>query len=486
MLGLGVFAIVWGARLVVIDRYGSDLPKWDQWSAEGEALFVPFQHDQLPWSALVRPHNEHRILFTRVLALGLFAANGRWDARLECVANATLPALLAAWLCLWGAPLLAPRWRLAWPALVVGLMAPPIAWDNVLSGFHSQQYFLVAFSLGAFALLETPALSLRWWFAAAAAFCALCSMGSGLLAPLAVLAVLLLTSRGIRDIRIAAPALTVCTAAVALGVALQFSIATSPALHAHSVGEYLATATKYLAWPFARYPGHTSWWFMPIFFLAWLPWSWLTLRLWRRRTAGSGERAVCAAGLWALLQIAASAFARGAGAPDPASRYVDNLVVGVGANALAFLLLARACAFDRPPRPLLARLAFAGVALAITGLGVHTTYQMLYRLPLNRQLSRNYESNVRAYLASGDTSVITGAGRVVPHTDPAALLRDLDQPDLRSILPASVQPAATRAGPLSRFARIAAVLGPIVILIGLLLVVAAIAPARPRPDSLPA
>jgi len=45
VLTLSLFGIIVGAKLVVIDRFGSDLPTWDQWDAEADKVYLPFfQH----------------------------------------------------------------------------------------------------------------------------------------------------------------------------------------------------------------------------------------------------------------------------------------------------------------------------------------------------------------------------------------------------------------------------------------------------------
>ena len=40
-------------------------------------------------------HNEHRIFFSRVLALDLLVLNGQWDPRLQQVVNAGLQSVIA-------------------------------------------------------------------------------------------------------------------------------------------------------------------------------------------------------------------------------------------------------------------------------------------------------------------------------------------------------------------------------------------------------
>jgi hypothetical protein len=55
--------------IIVILRFGIDLPYWDDWA------FVPLleyvQQGRLPLSELLAQHNEHRMVFPRLLKLAL-------------------------------------------------------------------------------------------------------------------------------------------------------------------------------------------------------------------------------------------------------------------------------------------------------------------------------------------------------------------------------------------------------------------------------
>jgi hypothetical protein len=91
---VALLGIILGARLWLISGYGSALPILDQRDAEDAYLFKPWLENTLRWPDLFSPHNEHRIVFSRLLALGLLAANGQWDALLEMTANAMLCGLI--------------------------------------------------------------------------------------------------------------------------------------------------------------------------------------------------------------------------------------------------------------------------------------------------------------------------------------------------------------------------------------------------------
>src|SRR5437016_3472021 len=86
----GFFLVIVGARLCLVADYGSSLPMYDQWDGEGATLFKPWRDGTLRLVDFVAPHNEHRMLPSKLLALGLLRLNGQWDARLQMTVNAIL------------------------------------------------------------------------------------------------------------------------------------------------------------------------------------------------------------------------------------------------------------------------------------------------------------------------------------------------------------------------------------------------------------
>lgn len=229
----GLFLVILGLKFDVIHRFGSALPMWDQWDAEGLHVFVPQAAHKLGPGDFFRAHNEHRIALARLLGFAELATNGQWDARLQCVVNAFLHAAFGVFLYLFGRRSLSPRWHTAWFAFVAALIGPPLAWQNAISGFHSQQYFLLPLSFGMIVLLpDASPWSVRWWLGAACGALALFSMASGLLAAAVVIAVMLLA--GWRRGRLIASGRnlwigTALASAVLLGLAL---VAARPATRA--------------------------------------------------------------------------------------------------------------------------------------------------------------------------------------------------------------------------------------------------------------
>ena len=76
--------------MLVIQRFGSAVPYWDQWDAEGDLLYKAYINSNLSFATLISSHNEHRVLVTRSFSLGLFELNGGWDPILQMIANAAL------------------------------------------------------------------------------------------------------------------------------------------------------------------------------------------------------------------------------------------------------------------------------------------------------------------------------------------------------------------------------------------------------------
>ena len=97
-----LFLIVLGAKLWVVQLFGSELPLWDQWYEAG-AFFQPWMDGHLTWKDFFTPSNEHRIVFTKLLDMALIKLNGRWEPLLQmtvnCFIHAAFVCALAAAVC---------------------------------------------------------------------------------------------------------------------------------------------------------------------------------------------------------------------------------------------------------------------------------------------------------------------------------------------------------------------------------------------------
>lgn len=453
-----LFALIVTGKWTTFDRYGSPMPDWDQWDAEAMETYLPWFTKDRVIHHLLNAHNEHRVILTKLQHLSLVLLNGQWDARLEAATNAAIHAAIAITLWLLGARIVrhssaagsatAPpspwfaRGVLAMLFLVaLALFAVPVAWQNVLAGFHSQQFWLVGFSLATIlALPFARAWSTTWWIGAFSAVLVLGSMGSGFLASIAVLIVLgyrwMLRELTFRE---ALPSLVVAFACVAIGVLTRVEVEFHAELKAKSAHDFIFSLIHSLQWPWRERDWAAA--------VLWLPWLLLALRAFRPAAAKSlapfslySARAVLALGGWVLLQLAATAYARGAGADYPASRYMDTLTFAAMVNAVALLWLL----VHRPAaRRLAGTISLTVIALgwlATFGFGIYSLLSnyVRYEIADTRRYTVKAEGNLRRFLVTNDP--IHFANGDVPFPTPEGLIARLEFPSIRAIMGVPVRP----------------------------------------------
>lgn len=441
-LGLGLALVILGAKLWLIARYGVATPVWDQWDAEGAGLFLPYLNHTLTLKDFFAPHNEHRIVFPRLLALGLLVLNRQWDAKLEMTANAALhtaTALLLFWML---ARRLHPRLIGGLALTVLAAFALPFGCENTLSGFQSAFYFLFLSAVAALALLTlSPRCSTRWWLGLLAAGLGIFTMASGFFAAAAVCALLVLEGaarpRAWKD---QALPVVCCLAVVAGGLALTVNMEGHRTLHAQSVADFLAALAKALAWPNTDWPWMSLVNVLPIGLL-------LTQHL-RAHAAGARapvadrttERFTLALSIWVFLQAAASAYARGAHGAGPVSRYMDLLSVGMLANMVAIILLLTRDTPRLPARPLWSVCFTGWLIVTAAGLIRLSVFDWGYYLPLKKRQADAQTAVLRAYLATGDRQILLAQPPdALPYPHLGRFVTLAGEPGLQAILPADVR-----------------------------------------------
>jgi hypothetical protein len=433
-LFLSLLTAILGAKFGLIDRYGSDLPYWDQWDAEGARLFRPYVEGTLPAADLFAPHNEHRPLFTRLLALLLLEAGDRqWDGRIQLVANALLHASIALLLLglVWHA--LPPLAVIPFTGFLALAFGSPVSWENTLVGFQSQFYFVLLFStlhVGA-TLLARPR-SWIWWVAPLAGMAALFSMASGVLSAVAILAAMAI--RALRDRRFSSGDAYVVVGNALLIIAgwlLRVDVAGHAALKAGSPAVWLDAWLHQFSWPIV------SLWAAPLGLVAPLA---TAVAYGRKQIDGPVALALLGGCAWFCLQAAAIAYARGAEGHGYASRYTDILAIGqvIGALALAYLAVTA--------RQTRARVGWLVLTVAFMVVGVwgqsrqagETQRNSLQVFPA---VNEARIVSVRRYLANRDPAFFKKEPwDELPYPSAAYLAQLLDTPSIRALQPASVRP----------------------------------------------
>ncbi len=431
---LSLFLAGLGAKLWLIHRFGSSLPIWDGWE-EAPYAYMPFFHGRLSWHDLFAPHNEHRIFFTRIYGLVLLLLNGQWDAQLQMAGSAILDALVIVSL----GKLLARKigtdcWPWLWLPLAAVLVLP-FAWENTLSGFQSQFYFLLLFSLPVLWLLvRCPAWSWRWWLGVVCGVCALFTVAAGFIAATAVFAMLILKIIRRRDgWQAYVPTLAVCVALTMAGLALTVPVPQHAVLKAQSARDFLVSFGSNLAWPWIVVPPFAVVNCLPLLLLGWF-------YLRSREENLQAEELVLVLGGWTIISAAASGYARGAGGAFPQWRYMDGASFVLIANAAALLLLMKRYHGCLPPGRWKVPAATLWGLVNMAGLLLLSGRAWSFDIPERTFYSRAHIKSARAFLATDDIRFLSA--KLKPERAlifPNRLAWILRDPNIRSRLPAGVR-----------------------------------------------
>ena len=428
---LAVACLVAGTRLLLVSRWGGDGPYLDECNQTG-IFHIWAGQGQLSLARLTGALFEHRLITQRLYSLGLAWANGgQWDVRVELVASACLWGVFAGALTAFGVSSLRGWAVAAWAVFVFLAEAIPHAWENLLWAFQVQFLFLVGFTVFALWLVpRSKALSPPWWLGLLCGIAACATQAAGLLVwPVLLLAVgaRCAFGRANRDWR---SLVGIALLGMALLGALWANARTNhqDTLHANSLGIWWPAFTGLMAWPWSA-----SVWVASVM---WLP-SLLYLAFSRRdRPSSSGEWGLALV-VWAVLQAASAAWARGAMLVHglPPSRYADTLIIGVLGNCLLLLSWAQ-CMGQTVALALRRWVAVAWMAAALAGLGCYLG-ELTYSPTMASQISlisladfissREIQAEAfRAYGRTGNPKVLDTKPIIYPvDTDLAAIVDSL-------------------------------------------------------------
>lgn len=363
---------------------------------------------------------------------------------------------------------------LLWLPFVLAL-ALPFGWENSLAGFQSQFYFLLVFSLLTLWLLSLHApKSAPWWFGVATAIMSLFTVASGFLAAAAVFVLVALhVSRRPKDWKQQLPTLAFCAAVVVSGLLLKADVKAHHVLQAHSALEFLIALGNNLAWPWIGVPPFAVFNLLPLAALAWF-------YLKQKEVDRPAEEMTLAIRIWAILQGAAAAYARGADGKPPGWRYMDSSSFILIANCFSIAILmsrhfgetAGTLAGDWRPRdhareeggapsglwtirsagPLMFAVFVLWAIVCAVGLALLTLRAWRIDIPERHLYYRAQLQDTRAFMATDDILVFEGkpkshsafcdADLCAPRSSYEAerLVKYLRNPRIREILPVCARP----------------------------------------------
>jgi hypothetical protein len=429
-----LFAVVVGAKLWLIQAYATAIPYWDQWD-EARLLFKPWLEGHLTLGALFAPHNEHRIFFTRVLDLFVVWLNGQWDPMLQMTINAFIHAGYACGLayCLWVFTGRKHEGLICF--LLVPFFAFPFAAENTIHGFQSQMYFLGIFSVATIIGLGFGRPGGCWWFLGLAmGVMSIFTMGSGLLASLAVIGLMLLRMLRQRGANRDQLITMGCSLAVFIfGLSLNVTADEDRQFQAKTLWRFFHALSVCLAWPFHRNPAMSC--------VICLPLGMTILKYFRSgfKDPRAAEFILCL-GFWGFLQSVALAYGRAL--LTDSSRYMDTLD-GIPIASLASLfILGENAKFRQVSRQL--TLFFAGLWVAALFWGMEQISWPTggdYSSPASHfEWSRMWglieEENLRAFVTTDDPACLSNKPLLaIPYAKPARLIEQMRDPKLSAIMP---------------------------------------------------
>ena len=460
--GLGIFCIVFGARLCWLNLFSRSVPFWDEWEGDALYILIPFNGGFLDWGALIMPQWEHRILLTRTITLFGTLVNGEWDPRVAMTVSAAMFALTTTLL---GIVLLATRQRggLVAAGILTVAAALPYDFNNLLWGGQTQMYGLVLFAVCCLGIASTPEVTAGTYAAAGAAgLVSLFTMGAGPVGSGCAVGICLVRSGFERAQRRRLLGLAAVFCGVALvGVCLHVSSRAHVGFYARNFGQFQKAFTGILAWPLPPWIGFGA--------LVWLPWAVNGVSILRRREANAVEWLAVGLGAWAAVDAIALGYARQYEGPPFDSRFFTPISVGAWASLLSSAaLLGRSRSRRAAALPLVATVA-VGIGLICYGIvGLKGAGE-------SRVDREDRERRVRLFLATGNPTPVM---EKPTHTNGEPVIDRLESPLLQTILPAAFRRelaarpghsalASAAAGPVTTATRTLMKLGPLIALLGL-------------------
>ncbi|MBE9463519.1 hypothetical protein ACFP1I_11365 [Dyadobacter subterraneus] len=428
LLFLLLFALIAIPRWYYVEHFAVSLPFWDQWDAEGDHLLRPWLEGTFKFQDLWLPHNEHRVLPTRLLTLLSYEISGHWnnltEARINILLASSSPFLLILLVYKTG-ELKGIKWLML-PVILTGAVFP-FVWENLLVGFQSQFYFLILFTVSALALsvwrpFKTVSFILIFILCVLSVF----TMASGIMTPFAVASVYIFHAYlGKKQAK------TILFISILLITALVGYLTIPPMpgheiFKAHSVKELFTTFLLMESWPFkVRYWAAL---------MLWIPTCIALPYLIHHKNFTRYDLLMAGCLLWSLLQAFATSYGRGHDLNSVTSRYADFLCIGLTANAWFALRL-----------PILFyKRSGINFALTLVSILFFTVFfkghfarrkDDIIDMQNRHKMGLIQIKNVSEYLRTGNQSTLQKPAFQIPYPDPVRLKQMLDNPALRSSLP---------------------------------------------------
>lgn len=438
----GVFLLVIGVRLVLIDMHAVTTPYWDDWGIGG--FLAKSVTEGLTFNDFVRDANEHRLVFNRILSLLLFKLNHhQWDPQVSMIANTVIWALFCVFMVRLVIIHLEPQQRIVVLAVLLALFIYPLSLVNILWGVQTHTYTMILFSVLGCWYAYSKALSAKWFFGIICLFAATLTLAGGTFAAFSVAALSTLSFLTHKDSR-RDSALTAAAAALAglfglMLILVQANDASSQV--SINLSDFLTSFLKVMSWPNSQF----VW---PSIFLS-IPALLLLAQYFFHRDSSNNLQLIrftlTVYGFVVLIALAV-AYARGAQGIGPARRYFEFLSLLPIASLLSVVLLTKI----KVSRFANTSGIFIGIWLALI-IAALPWLQEVNRFTLEDRANIKpvQEKLVRSYLNTRELSVLEGKPfrhAPFPRADLlAGMLDELNEADVLPTLLQTPQPLTWRA-----------------------------------------
>ncbi len=425
----GMALLIMGAKLWLIDAIGNSTPYTDQWDAEASQLYKPWIEGTLELSDILAPHNEHRIIPTKLLALWLVNINELWSPLLQMAVNALVHVLAITLLVALLAYSLGKRELPLIAGIATILLCVNTGWQNTLHGINSIWYFSTLFGpLALWLLIVSKPLKKLWWVGLILGLLATISAASGLsVFAASALVLLLIFFRDQYKSYTQLFAGLICLFLFIICYSLVPSVESHNSLRADSVSAFVASLTAIWAWPTSPNLLSSLLLHTPAAIYA------ITV-LYTNPKSGKKLWFLFALAAWSAAQILSVAYGR-ASAPV-LSRYTDAFAVDLLIN-LACLISLLQLNKARWSNWLL----YGWLLLMLSGLAVYVSEKMPLQLAYKKMSGSSQLWTTQAYIGSGDAGFLNNAKPYIslPYSDPNRLKLLLDDMAIRKILPTEIR-----------------------------------------------
>jgi hypothetical protein len=432
-VALCALSLFLASKVWFISQHANPTPYWDQWDAEAANLYKPWLEGKLSPEMLTSPHNEHRMLTTRIFLLALLEwNNGRWSPVMQMYANALLHlaaiAVFLSFAC-WALPkpLRVPMWIFGGCFLSV-----PFGWDSTIQGFNTHFYTFLLFSVCLLWSCSSDRLSRGKILGCAfLAVLLVFTMASGALSIVAACAVLLARRLLLGDSGIRLLPIVSLLAIALLAIAYTPHIPNHGHLKAQSAWHFFDSLLMIWGWPITTENSPLLGRAMAAVLLQ-LP---LVLALAACFTGTIHDKRqrnyLLAMTVWLGLQTSALSYGRNIDVLS--SRYLDTISLGLAAGFASWLILWANCGkAGRQRIAAAACLWVAALCIGVAGLINPTMAKIREKIAI----SRLQEANVRNYLQSRDPKWLRAAKfHEIPYPSAERLQQLLDDPSIQSFLP---------------------------------------------------